>query len=77
MQANKSKIYQVTEGRESTVDYDSDNRLKEWAEKLDRMKGEVHNGTDPFVHSVERVGHQRRVSLMMKEGRWLKVVKTR
>ena len=25
--------------RESTVDYDSDNRLKEWAEKLDRMKG--------------------------------------
>ena len=27
--------------RESTVDYDSDNRLKEWAEKLDRMKGEL------------------------------------
>ena len=25
--------------RESNVDYDSDNRLKEWAEKLDRMKG--------------------------------------
>ena len=25
--------------RESDVDYDSDNRLKEWAEKLDRMKG--------------------------------------
>ena len=41
MQANKSKIYQVTEGRESTVDYDSDNRLKEWAEKLDCMKGEL------------------------------------
>ena len=41
MQANKSKIYQVTEGCESTVDYDSDNRLKEWAEKLDCMKGEL------------------------------------
>ena len=27
--------------RESTVDYDSDNRLKEWAEKLDCMKGEL------------------------------------
>ena len=27
--------------RESTVDYDSDARLKEWAEKLDRMKGEL------------------------------------
>ena len=27
--------------RESDVDYDSDNRLKEWAEKLDRMKGEL------------------------------------
>ena len=27
--------------RESTVDYDSDNRLKDWAEKLDRMKGEL------------------------------------
>ncbi|MBQ7663526.1 MAG: hypothetical protein IJS48_09205 [Prevotella sp.] len=27
--------------RESTVDYDSDNRLKEWAEKLDRVKGEL------------------------------------
>ena len=27
--------------RESTVDYDSDNRLKEWAEKLDRTKGEL------------------------------------
>ena len=27
--------------RESNVDYDSDNRLKEWAEKLDRMKGEL------------------------------------
>ncbi len=27
--------------RESFVDYDSDNRLKEWAEKLDRMKGEL------------------------------------
>ena len=27
--------------RESTVDYDSDERLKEWAEKLDRMKGEL------------------------------------
>ena len=27
--------------RESTVDYASDNRLKEWAEKLDRMKGEL------------------------------------
>ena len=25
--------------RESDVDYDSDNRLKEWAENLDRMKG--------------------------------------
>ena len=27
--------------REQTVDYDSDNRLKEWAVKLDRMKGEL------------------------------------
>ena len=27
--------------RESFVDYDSDNRLKEWAEKLDKMKGEL------------------------------------
>ena len=27
--------------RESMVDYDSDNRLKAWAEKLDRMKGEL------------------------------------
>ena len=27
--------------RESTVDYDSDNRLKEWAVKLDRTKGEL------------------------------------
>ena len=27
--------------RESHVDFDSDNRLKEWAEKLDRMKGEL------------------------------------
>ena len=27
--------------RESAVDYDSDNRLKAWAEKLDRMKGEL------------------------------------
>ena len=27
--------------RESNVDYDSDKRLKEWAEKLDRMKGEL------------------------------------
>ena len=27
--------------REATVDYESDNRLKEWAEKLDRMKGEL------------------------------------
>ena len=27
--------------RESNVDYDSDNRLKEWAEKLDRVKGEL------------------------------------
>ena len=27
--------------RESVVDYDSDNRLKEWAEKLDRRKGEL------------------------------------
>ena len=27
--------------RESTVDYESDNRLKAWAEKLDRMKGEL------------------------------------
>jgi hypothetical protein len=27
--------------RESTVDHESDNRLKEWAEKLDRMKGEL------------------------------------
>ena len=27
--------------RESTVDYDSDNRLKAWAEKLDKMKGEL------------------------------------
>ena len=27
--------------RESNVDYDSDNRLKDWAEKLDRTKGEL------------------------------------
>ena len=27
--------------RESAVDYESDNRLKAWAEKLDRMKGEL------------------------------------
>jgi len=27
--------------RETNVDYDSDNRLKEWAERLDRMKGEL------------------------------------
>ena len=27
--------------RETTVDYDSDNRLKEWAVKLDKMKGEL------------------------------------
>ena len=27
--------------RESTIDLESDNRLKEWAEKLDRMKGEL------------------------------------
>ena len=27
--------------RESKVDFESDNRLKEWAEKLDRMKGEL------------------------------------
>ena len=27
--------------REQTVDYDSDNRLKEWAEKLNRTKGEL------------------------------------
>ena len=27
--------------RESIVDYDSDNRLKEWAKKLDRTKGEL------------------------------------
>lgn len=27
--------------RESTVDYESDERLKVWAEKLDRMKGEL------------------------------------
>ena len=27
--------------REATVDYESDNHLKEWAEKLDRMKGEL------------------------------------
>ena len=27
--------------RESTVDYESDKRLKEWAYKLDRMKGEL------------------------------------
>ena len=27
--------------RESNVDYDSDNRLKEWAKKLDRTKGEL------------------------------------
>ena len=27
--------------RESNIDFDSDNRLKEWAEKLDRMKGEL------------------------------------
>ena len=27
--------------RESTVDLNSDNRLKEWAEKLDRVKGEL------------------------------------
>ena len=27
--------------RETTVDYDSDNRLKDWAVKLDKMKGEL------------------------------------
>ncbi len=27
--------------REKTIDYESDKRLKEWAEKLDRMKGEL------------------------------------
>jgi hypothetical protein len=27
--------------REDKVDYESDNRLKDWAEKLDRMKGEL------------------------------------
>ena len=27
--------------RESKVDFESDNRLKDWAEKLDRMKGEL------------------------------------
>ena len=27
--------------RESTIDYESDNRLREWAKKLDRMKGEL------------------------------------
>ena len=27
--------------REISVDHESDNRLKEWAEKLDRMKGEL------------------------------------
>ena len=27
--------------RESTIDYDSDNRLREWAKKLDRTKGEL------------------------------------
>jgi len=27
--------------REQTVDYESDNRLKEWAARLDRMKGEL------------------------------------
>ena len=27
--------------RESVVDYDSDERLKQWAEKLDRLKGEL------------------------------------
>ena len=27
--------------RESTVDYESDNRLKAWAERLDRTKGEL------------------------------------
>ena len=27
--------------RESTVDYDSDNHLKDWAEKLDKTKGEL------------------------------------
>ncbi|WP_033149060.1 BT4734/BF3469 family protein [Prevotella sp. P6B1] len=27
--------------RESTIDYDSDERLKEWAKKLDRTKGEL------------------------------------
>ena len=27
--------------REQNVDFESDNRLKEWAEKLDRMKGEL------------------------------------
>ena len=27
--------------RERNLDFDSDNRLKEWAEKLDRMKGEL------------------------------------
>jgi hypothetical protein len=38
--------------RESNVDYDSDNRLKEWAKKLDRTKGElsVQKLVDENVH---------------------------
>ena len=31
-------------GKETTVDYDSDNRLKEWAGRLDRTKGELTVG---------------------------------
>ncbi len=41
--ALKKKVNEHFEmmAREATVDYESDNRLKEWAEKLDRMKGEL------------------------------------
>ena len=42
--------------RETTVDYESDNRLKAWAEKLDRMKGEltVHKIVDELYDWTAR-----------------------
>ena len=42
--------------RESFVDYDSDNRLKEWAEKLDKVKGElsVHKIVDELYDWTAR-----------------------
>ena len=42
--------------RESTVDHESDRRLKEWAEKLDRMKGEltVHKIVDELYDWTAR-----------------------